>query len=294
VISGPQSIDPLDTSVAIETPEHIVFRYRVAGPARRLLAYVVDLLLCYVALAILGVIIIFAVAGAGAISDTVEASLKTGIGVLLILLFAVQWIYFVAWEAVSGRTPGKMAVGLRVVTTSGRPVSFAAAALRNVLRAADMLPAAYVVGVVAMALSPRFQRLGDLVAGTMVIVPERARVASALALWPPAQPHELAAVPDDVTLDAEERNAIELFLRRRGTLGPAREHELATMVVEPLAKRFGFRLQDPTRMLALLYDRAANAGRMEAPASSRVAPHAGDPRGARGARGAHESGAPWR
>src|SRR5262249_42894390 len=93
---------------------------------------------------------------------------------------------------------------------------------------------------------------------------------TALRLWPPAAPHELAAVPDDVTLDAEERSAIELFLRRRGTLGPAREHELASMIVEPMARRFGFRLPDPARMLALLYDRAANAGRLEAPPSSRA------------------------
>ncbi len=272
-------MEPLDTSVAIETPEHIVFRYRIAGPARRLLAYVVDLILCYTAVFVLGVILVVAVVGASAsaMSDAVEGTLKTGIGLVLLLLFAVQWVYFVAWEATTGRTPGKSAVGLRVVTLQGRPIGFGPAALRNVLRAADMLPSAYVVGVVTMALTPRFQRLGDLVAGTMVIVPERARVAGALVLWPPAEPHELAIVPDDVSLDADERNAIELFLRRRGALGPARERELAAIVASPLARRFGFRLADPSRMLALIYDRAANAGRMEAPASSRSRPTPGAP-----------------
>ena len=264
-----QGEDLLDTSVAIETPEHIVFRYRVAGPARRLLAHVVDLILCYTAVVVVGLLILIAVVGAGAVTDTVEGTVKTGLGLVLLLLFAAQWVYFVAFEATTGRTPGKSAVGLRVVTTSGRPIGFVAAALRNVLRAADMLPSAYVVGVVAMAITPRFQRLGDLVAGTMVIVPERAHVARALHLWPPAEPYELATLPDDVTLDADERNAIELFLRRRDALGVARERELAALLVEPLARRFGFRLADPTRMLALLYDRAANAGRMEAPVSSR-------------------------
>jgi hypothetical protein len=68
-----------------------------------------------------------------------------------------------------------------------------------------------------------------------------------------------------------------MFLRRRGKLGPAREHELASMVIEPFAERFGFRLDDPARTLALLYDRAANAERLEAPPSSRssVAPPGG-------------------
>src|SRR6185436_6279126 len=122
----------------------------------------------------------------------------------------------------------------------------------------------------SMLLTRRFQRLGDLVAGTMVILVPRARVAAPLRLWPPAQPVGLAAVPDEVLLDAEEREAIEMFLRRRGTLGPARENELANMVVGTLAKRHGFRFHDAPRTLALLYDRAANAGRGEAPPSSHL------------------------
>jgi hypothetical protein len=105
----------------------------------------------------------------------------------------------------------------------------------------------------------------------MVIVPDRPRAAALIRLWPPAQPGELRELPDEVRLDAEERNALEMFLRRRGTLGPAREHELASMIAEPLGARFGFRSPDPVRTLALLYDRAANAGRTEAPPSSRGA-----------------------
>jgi hypothetical protein len=165
-----------------------------------------------------------------------------------------------------------MAAGLRVVTTAGRPIGFGPAALRNVLRAADALPTGYAIGVCAMALSPRFQRLGDLVAGTMVIVPERPRAAVLIRVWPPAQPSELRDLPEEVRLDADERAALEMFLRRRGTLGAAREHELASMIASPLAERFGFALPDPVRTLALLYDRAANAGRIDGPPSSREAP----------------------
>jgi len=259
---------PLDTSVAIETPEHIVFSYRVAGPARRVLAYLLDMLLCYGVLFVLALFVFIAALG-GSMGDVKGASSKLGTGVVLILVFAAQWGYFVAWEALRGASPGKMACGLRVVTTTGRPIGFAAAALRNVLRAADALPTGYAVGLGAMALSSRFQRLGDLVAGTMVIVPERPRAATVIRVFPPPQPHELEDLPDDVRLDADERTAIEMFLRRRGTLGVARERELAEILAEPLAKRFGYRLQDPARTLAVLYDRAANAGRIEAPPSSR-------------------------
>jgi len=117
----------------------------------------------------------------------------------------------------------------------------------------------------------RFQRLGDLVAGTLVVHTSDHARAEPMRLWPPARPDELAALPERVGLDPEERAAIELFLRRRGRLGALREAELARMVAPALGRRFDYRHPDPARMLALLYDRAVNAGREEAPPSSRGA-----------------------
>lgn len=259
---------PLDTDVAIETPEHIVFNYRIAGPARRALGHVLDLLVCYGVVIVLALLVVLAAMGGGMETGEIGAAAKAGMGLVLLALFAAQWVYFVVCEALYGRSPGKMAVGIRVVTTSGRPIGWRAAALRNLLRAADLLPVGYVAGVVSMALSSRFQRLGDLVAGTMVVVPESARAARPLELRPPAHPRELASLPDHVALDPDERSAIELFLRRRHALGTAREHELASMIAGPLGARIGYAHPDPSRMLALVYDRAVNAGRLEAPPSS--------------------------
>lgn len=259
----------LDTDVAIETPEHIVFRYRIAGPMRRCLASVIDLLACYGAFFGIAIVVLVAVSGGQAVGEKVSAAMGAGLGLLMLILFFIQWIYFVIWEAWRGTTLGKMALGLRVMTTTGRPIGFTAAVLRNLLRAADVLPIANVAGLIAMLISPKFQRIGDLVAGTIVVVTERARATTGLRLWPPAEPYELAALPEEVVLDAEERTALELFLRRRGTLGAARERELAEIVVSTLSERHAFRVNDPARTLALLYDRAANAGRGEAPPSSR-------------------------
>ena len=259
--------EALDTAVAIETPEHIVFSYRLAGPARRAIAYLIDLLACYGVVFGIGLLLLLAVAGAGGVADAGDEAKAAG-GFILLLLFAVQWVYFVVLEGLTGRSLGKRAMGIRVVTTTGRPIGFPAAALRNLLRAADALPTAYLAGVASMAITSRFQRIGDLVAGTMVIVPEVARVASPIVLRPPAEPRELATLPEDVSLDADERAAIELFLRRRLTLGRAREHELASMIAGPIGERLGFQHQDPARLLALVYDRAMNDGRTEAPPSS--------------------------
>ena len=258
---------PLDTDVAIETPEHIVFRYRLAGPSRRLLAYLLDLLICYGIVFILGIVVVIAFFG-NATSGELSSGAKAGSGLLLVALFAAQWLWFVIWEATRGQSPGKKLTGVRVVADNGRPIGWRAAALRNLLRAADVLPTGYLVGLVSMSLTSRFQRLGDLVAGTIVVVPAHADAASPIDLWPPAHPSELATLPDDVALDADEREAIELFLRRRLTLGRARELELARMVAGPLGARLGFRHADPSRLLAIVYDRAVNAGRTEAPPSS--------------------------
>lgn len=269
---------PLDTDIAIETPEHIVFRHRVAGPARRCVAYLVDICICYGSVFSIALVIGLFVIGVEGVGEQMSGLAGAGIGAVLILLFCAEWVYFVAWEGFQGRSPGKRAVNLHVVTIEGRPIGFREAALRNVLRAADILPIGYVVGVVSMLCTKRFQRLGDLVAGTMVVVEARslARVQP-IVLYPPASAEELAAFPMVVRLDADERAAIELFLRRKQALGPAREHELAEMLVEPLGRRYDFSRRDPSRVLALLYDLAMNAGRGDAPPSSRHSSPPGGP-----------------
>ena len=262
-------LPPLDTDVAIETPEHIVFRYRLAGPSRRLLAYLIDLLLAYTVFSLVAIVVLIASVGASAAQGIAENAAGAGVGFLLVLLFAVQWVYFAAFEAWRGQTPGKAALGLRVVTTTGRAVGLSAAVLRNVLRAADALPLAYtagflsIAGFVAMIATRRFQRLGDLVAGTMVVVPERARPATPIVLRPPAQPSEVASCPEDVWLDPDERQAIEMFLRRRDQLGRSRELELASMIAPAIGSRLGWRHADPSRALALYYDRATKPARAE-------------------------------
>jgi uncharacterized RDD family membrane protein YckC len=262
---------PLDTYVAIETPEHIVFHHRVAGPARRLAAYLLDLLLCYSTFALVVLIALVASVGAGEVVGAAQSAMGAAVGVILVLLFAIQWAYFAALEGWRGTTPGKTALGLRVVTTMGQPIGFREAAIRNVLRAADAIPLSYsagllsIAGLVSMAATRRFQRLGDLVASTMVVAADRAKATAAIVLIPPARPEELSSLPENVELDALELVAIEMFLRRRERLGRERELELATMIAPLVRARYaGLAALDPSRALALLYDRANSAGRAKA------------------------------
>lgn len=258
---------PLDTAVAVETPEHVVFEHRIAGPTRRAFAYLVDLVVCYGAIFILAIPVVLI---SEAARDSAYAAARgVGLGLLLVVLFFAQWVYFVVLEGWRGATVGKTMLGLRVVTVDARPLTITHAALRNVLRAADLLPTLYATGVVAMILNRRFQRLGDLVAGTMVVVRDRPMLGGKLDIWPPPADHELERFPARIALSPEERAAIELFLLRKGALGPARADELARLLLPWLHKRHGVAFEPPVRALELVYHRAMQSARGEAPVSLR-------------------------
>lgn len=276
-LRAPRGAAPLDTDVALETPEHVVFRYRIAGPALRTAAHLIDLLLLLTGTFLFGLILV-GIALLLGIADQDSELVQALAGVALVFLFAVQWLYFVICESWKGTTPGKALLGLRVVTKEGRPITFGAAALRNLLRAVDMFPGVFVIGLylpafAAMAITGRFQRLGDLLAGTMVVVPERTTNVQPLRLQPAIQPGERAALPEQIRLSPEELRALELFLRRRGRLGSAREQELAALLVPVFAARFAVpQVTDPVRFLAVIYDLASRAGRDEAPVNPSVFP----------------------
>jgi hypothetical protein len=117
-----------------------------------------------------------------------------------------------------------------------------------------------VTGLTVMAGDSRFRRLGDRVAGTMVVVEDRVRVGQSLKLTPPAGPGELEALPARPPLSADELESLELFLRRGDLSGP-RRLELAELLAPAFAQRMGVRAGDPVRFLALIYERAVGARR---------------------------------
>ncbi|NUO53706.1 MAG: RDD family protein, partial [Polyangiaceae bacterium] len=192
-------------------------------------------------------------------------------GLLLVVWFVLEWFYYVFWETLwSGRTPGKRALALRVLSDTGHPLRLGQSFLRNLLRAVDLFPTfqpfpsvpgldlpTYGVGTVSMARDGRFRRLGDLVAGTMVVVEARAYVEGALVIHPPPSARELASLPQRLPLSGEEIDAVEVFLRREHKLPPARAHELAEMIAPTFGARIGIgSIRDPVRFLKVLYARA--------------------------------------
>jgi uncharacterized RDD family membrane protein YckC len=239
----------LDTTAQIETPEHIRFDYPLAGPMRRTAAYLIDLAIRFGVLAVIAIVMLLV--------DVATGLDGMSLGALMIFYFALDWFYYVLFETLwSGRSPGKRALRLRVVGQDGRSLTVLDSVLRNLLRAADFLPFGYAVGLVIMGVDPMFRRFGDLVAGTVVVIEEPGRISDRLHLHPPPTPDEYAALPARPEVSREELEAIELFLRRRGTLAPLRELELAEMIAPLLARRMQARYRDPVRFLGLVYARA--------------------------------------
>jgi len=153
---------------------------------------------------------------------------RLGGALFLILLFGVEWFYPVLFELMPGSaTPGKRALGLKVVMDSGLPITPAASLVRNLLRAADFLPFLYAFGLVAMLLRPDFKRIGDLAAGTLVVHAGSVRLHGAM---PEAAPRAPARA-----LSTEEQAAIVAWAGRATRLTAARHDELAQLAA-PLTR----------------------------------------------------------
>ncbi len=241
----------LDTSIDVETPEQVRFSFRLAGPAQRAAAYLIDLIVrgaAFMAMAIVATIF-------GVFSgDMIQGA---GAGLFMLALFVIEWGYYVVCERLmNGRSIGKSVLHLRVVRSDGLPIGFAESVLRNLLRAADFLPFGYGLGVAVTAVDPRFRRLGDLAASTMVVVERRQPVLPAVEIRPAVQPRELEAIPQKPPLNQDEVEAIELFLRRAPDLNASRGEELAELVAPVFARRMQLGYRNPARLLALLYHRA--------------------------------------
>ena len=203
---------PLDTLFAAETPEGIALTQRPAGVVPRSLAYVIDFGIRVVVMIVASMVLAW-LGGMG------QAA-------MLILYFLLEWFYPVAFElALGGATPGKRILGLAVAMDSGLPLTPAASLVRNLLRAADFLPAFYAFGLVTMMLRRDFKRIGDLAAGTLVVYVQRVDLHAALPEAPPQAP----ARP----LSSREQASIVSWAGRVPRLTAERADELAA-IAEPI------------------------------------------------------------
>ena len=261
----------IDLEYALETPENAILTFQLAGPAARLLAYLLDLMMMILIGGVGAIVIMLFLASLGLPA--------LGGGIVMILMFLLQWWYFALLEWVfRGRTIGKKLLNLRTVMDGGYPLTFFAAVLRNFLRAADCLPyygfslaftgipfeipvPIFGVGLLSMLMTRDFRRTGDLVARTIVVAEGR---REAMTVQTGADEEEtIVVVKSGVPLPQEpiildritplNRSQIggfvpqprtlaliELFLGRRYALTYRRGHDMAAVLAQPLAKRLNY------------------------------------------------------
>ncbi len=216
----------------VETPEHVEVRLELAGVGSRVAAALLDTILAYLSLLLLILV-------GSNVADVGGAAGGWVIAVFILLLFALVWGYFAAFEAWNGgRTPGKQALGIRVVMDTGQPVTAGAAVVRNLVRLLDcyfpflpVLPA-----LLMMFLNKSNKRLGDMAAGTIVV---RDRPTDwVLGAVSPAPPQEEPVETGPPELSEDEFRLLDRFLGRLNELNAAVQVRITT----ELARRFEGRI----------------------------------------------------
>lgn len=207
------------------TPEAVTIAVDVAGLGSRSIAWLIDSLiqLAVVLPILLGV-------GAGNL-----AAEGPELVVVSLVVFLIVWGYYPIFEILwQGRTPGKRAQRIRVIRTDGQPASGAAILVRNLIRILDVILLPF-LAVIAMLVTPRAQRLGDLAAGTMVVREPRFSEPEAVRLPSRA---DLPAV-DATGLTEREYDVIRSFLARRSSLDPSARWRLAAQLASTVRGRVG-------------------------------------------------------
>ncbi|MGC1677300.1 MAG: RDD family protein [Candidatus Binataceae bacterium] len=283
-------------SEASETPVHGLFSPEgvrldlpIAGPGLRILAYAIDLGLLVLLLALL-LIALIVILPAGNFVDHLfhtffhqvaraarEAARNANAGqpnsasfgavegliiaVFLLAHFAVEFGYFIVWEMLAnGRSLGKYIIGLRVVRRDGMPIDLRASIVRNLMRIVDMLPEYYVVGLISMVLSPSGERLGDHVAGTIVIRLDRPQAAPEIALRDGA-PVSALTRQQIARIGPRELQLIRATIRRADSLPEERSAALLAEVAETIRTRLDLADVPSNDRLEFLRDLLAAAER---------------------------------
>ena len=247
--------------IAVLTPEHVELKFELAGIGSRFIAMFVDTVLQGLAIGALALVFLLTYPT----MVNVRGLSTWWIAFAIILFFVIYNGYFLFFEGLyNGQTPGKKAASIRVIRDTGHPADFRAVLLRNILRTVDSLPGMYGVGLVTMFLSPQSRRLGDYVAGTLVVKtrqkkkPDEPVVLQTAEANAQDQPDETAALlpakamPFLSLVTPDDYRTVRHFLDRRGELHEMVAMSLAVKMATPLAAKLRLDPEDwenPVRFL---------------------------------------------
>ena len=232
----------MNEQVSVETPEQIDIKFQQAGIGSRFYAALIDTALLTL-ISLVGYYV-----NRQFISELGDI-VGNWLGALGgVVVFAIFWGYYIAFEVTTnGQTFGKLALGLRVIKEGGYPIGFADAAIRNLVRIVDFLPFFYAVGLLCMVINRKWQRLGDLAAGTIVIKTARTELkptgassqANNRSVSIPQRDLIYTTWIQPALVTEAEVGVIREYLTRRATLHRHRRSELARTIATPIVKKMG-------------------------------------------------------
>ena len=226
-------MEPLD-KLTIDTPEQTALEFPLAGIGSRFIAMATDSaiqIIAAFALIILGLIM------GRSLSLLGSAAPQWMIAVWIILFFLLYSAYFAFFEAIwNGQTPGKRYAQIRVMKDDGRPITAYDSIARNLLRIVDQLPLFYGVGIISVFLSKQNKRLGDFVAGTVVV---HEKTVEAARPFLDTQVDASAPAYDVSLISPDELHLIEAFFQRRDNLDPALRGSMAAQIANRIAGKLG-------------------------------------------------------
>jgi uncharacterized RDD family membrane protein YckC len=256
------STESLTDKLTIETPEQTSLDFAIAGIGSRFLAFAIDTLIQF---AVFFVLIFGGSVLTGVLAAAAPRAALWGFAGLVLLFFLIYFGYFAVFEIVwNGQTPGKRKIGLRVIKDSGRPLSPAESIGRNLMRIVDGLPAFYAIGALSAVVSKQSKRLGDYVAGSLVV--RETSLNELKPLWQtlPA-PTQTAAAPTlgSANLTNEDFVLIESYLNRRYDLEPFVRFRMADEILQRITAKLTLppdsTLSTEQVLEALSHERRANS-----------------------------------
>ena len=236
--TDPAALEPaVGEKLIIETPEQTSIEFPLAGIGSRFLAILIDSLIQTGIAIVLGLIFATLTFGLGFGASGGSPTAGVWIGAILIFgFFLLMYGYFILFEAIwNGQTPGKRLTHIRVIKDTGQPINAIGAVGRNLLRIIDQLPVGYGVGVLCAWISPHSKRLGDYVAGTVVV--HEKSVEHVPSHW--TEPQQAASTHQysSSRLTPEEFALIETFLSRRESLEPGVRYDMANEIVRRIESK---------------------------------------------------------
>ena len=236
--------------VDIKTPEFVSLQFQSAGLGSRTAAFIIDQLILMTVNVIIIICLGFVLYGFDDLFFLTEF-MSYPIAITLIVLFLLNWGYFFVLEYFSGgKTIGKRVIGIRVIQENGHSLTILSSFIRNLVRIIDSLPANYLVGMLMIFFHPKNKRIGDLVAGTIVVHERKAKKKSRLsAIEKEIERRGLSK--DDLVIEewafrslgAKEWNLVKTYSHRLLQLPISERVQLTNKMAEILLPKIGIEVE---------------------------------------------------